>query len=95
MSPLKKGYSDKTRSKNIAELMRSKPSKTREKGIMTIAKKRGVSPKKAEAIQATAIAYKTQDRAKGKKGAMMRKMRKAITQAEQGVRKLYNRNKRI
>lgn len=55
--PLKKGSSAKTIKTNIKELTTSKPSSAREKGIKTLAKKRGISPKAAKAIQATAIAY--------------------------------------
>lgn len=55
--PLKSGSSKKTIQKNIKELTTSKPSAAREKGIKTLAKKKGISTKAAKAIQATAIAY--------------------------------------
>lgn len=65
--PLKKGSSKKVIKANIKELMEAKPSAVRKKGIETIAKERGVSPKKAEAIQATAIAYAKAMKGKKKK----------------------------
>ena len=61
--PLKSGKSPKVISKNIRELVTSKPSKARAKGIKTLAKKRGISPKKAKQLQAVAISY-----AKARKG---------------------------
>lgn len=54
--PIKKGTSQKTISGNIRELVKTKPGKTRAKGIATLAKRRGVSKKKAQMIQAKAIA---------------------------------------
>jgi hypothetical protein len=54
--PIKPGKSKKVVSENISELMTSKPSKTRQKGIDTLAKKRGISKRKAQQIQAVAIA---------------------------------------
>jgi hypothetical protein len=51
------GSSKKTISKNIGELVGTKAGKTREKGIKTLAKKRGISTKQAKKIQAVAIAY--------------------------------------
>ena len=65
--PLKKGKSKKVVSANIAELTRTKPSKTRAKGVATLAKRRGISKKKAQQKQAIAIALETQRKAKGKK----------------------------
>ena len=47
--------------------MDEKPSKTREKGINTIAKKEGITKKKAEQKQAIAIAYDKAGRSKSKK----------------------------
>lgn len=47
-----------TMNKNIKELMDTKPSKRRMKGIKTIAKRTGLSPRAAELKQAVAIAYK-------------------------------------
>jgi hypothetical protein len=55
--PIKKGRSQRVISENIKELISSKPSKKRGKGIATIAKKRGISKKKAKELQAKAIAY--------------------------------------
>ena len=55
MSPLKKGKGKKTISSNISELMKTKPSKSRAKGIATLAKRRGISKKKAQQKQAIAI----------------------------------------
>lgn len=66
--PLIKGYSKATMGKNISKLMKDKPGKIRKKAIATIAKKRGISKKKAEMVQAVAIAKKVQERAAGKKG---------------------------
>lgn len=55
--PIKSGKSKKTISKNIKELVSSKPGKSRKKGIATLAKRRGISKKKAKLLQAQAIAY--------------------------------------
>lgn len=55
--PLKSGKSKKVISENIKELTTSKPGKTRAKGIATLAKRRGISKKKAQQTQAQAIAY--------------------------------------
>jgi len=54
--PLKKGKSNKVVKANIAELAGTKPGATRAKAIKTLAKKRGISTKKAKVIQAVAIA---------------------------------------
>lgn len=54
--PLKKGYSNKTISANIKELVKDSPGKTRKKAIASIAKRRGISKKQAEHKQAIAIA---------------------------------------
>lgn len=54
--PIKKGKSKKTISSNISELVRTKPSSARAKGIKTLAKRQGISPKKAKQKQAVAIA---------------------------------------
>jgi len=56
--PLKSGSSQKTISGNIKELM-DKPGKTRSKGIKTLSKRLGVSPKEAQRRQAIAIALST------------------------------------
>ena len=53
--PLKRGKSQKTISKNIKELMK-KPSKARAKGVRTLAKRMGITPKEAQRRQAVAIA---------------------------------------
>lgn len=53
--PLKSGKSQKTISANIKELM-NKPGKTRAKGVATLSKKEGISPKEAQRKQAIAIA---------------------------------------
>jgi hypothetical protein len=55
--PLQKGSSEKTISKNIGELESTKPSAGRAKGIATLAKNRGITPAKAKAVQAEAIAF--------------------------------------
>lgn len=55
--PLKKGSSSKVISANVRELSTSKPSAARAKAIKTIAKKEGISPKKAKIKQAVAISY--------------------------------------
>lgn len=64
--PIKKGSSQKTISRNISELSTSKPGKTRAKGIRTLAKKRGISSKKAKNLQAIAIAMSTAKKSKKK-----------------------------
>jgi len=56
--PLKKGKSIKTIASNIQELVSTKPKGARAKAVATIAKKRGVSKKEAQMIQAKAIAKK-------------------------------------
>ncbi len=61
--PLIKSHSKKAIAKNIQELMSTKPNKARAKGIRTLAEKRNIPFKKAQAIQAKAIAYNI----KGKK----------------------------
>ena len=53
--PLKRGKSQKTVSSNIKELMK-KPSKARAKGVRTLAKRMGITPKEAQRRQAVAIA---------------------------------------
>jgi hypothetical protein len=55
--PLKKGKSKKVLKANIKELISTTPSKSRAKGIKTLAKRRGISEKKAKIKQAVAIAY--------------------------------------
>lgn len=55
--PLAKGTSKKVIAKNVKELVKSKPSKTRAKAVATIAKKQGVTKKVAKVKQAVAIAY--------------------------------------
>lgn len=65
--PVIKSKSKKDVGKNISELMTSKPGKVRKKGIATLAKRRGISKKKAKQKQAIAIALETQRKAKGKK----------------------------
>ena len=54
--PLKKGSSQKTISKNIHDLIKDKPGKTRKKAIATIASRQGISKSEAERKQAIAIA---------------------------------------
>lgn len=53
--PLMKGQSQKIRSFNIRELIKTKPSVKRAKGIRTLAKRRGISFRKAKILQAKAI----------------------------------------
>lgn len=53
--PLIKSKSKKAKKKNFKKLMDEKPGKSRAKAIRTIAKRRGVSLKKAQQIQAGAI----------------------------------------
>lgn len=65
--PLKKWSSSQTISQNIKKLMDENPSKTRKKAIDTIAKKEGISKRKAEQKQAIAIAYDKAGKAKKKK----------------------------
>jgi hypothetical protein len=55
--PLQKGSSKKVIGKNIGELVKSKPSSARAKGIRTLAHNRGISEEKAKQIQAQAIAF--------------------------------------
>jgi hypothetical protein len=50
------GASKKIVSKNISELVKSKPGKTRAKGIATLAKRRGITKRVAQQKQAIAIA---------------------------------------
>ena len=54
--PILEGMSKKIVSKNISELVKTKPGKVRAKAIATIAKKTGVSKKTAQRKQAIAIA---------------------------------------
>jgi len=59
--PLFKGK--KNIGKNIKELMTGKPSSARAKGIKTLAKRKGISIKKAKQLQAVAISM---SKARGK-----------------------------
>ena len=65
--PLKKGKSAKTISKNISMLMKEKPGAARAKGIKTLAKKTGETPKKAKQRQAVAIALSKAGKSKYQK----------------------------
>ena len=65
--PLKKGRSKKVVSSNISELMTSKPGKARAKGIKTLAKKTGMSSRKAKQKQAVAIALSKAGKSRKKK----------------------------
>lgn len=65
--PLKKGKSKKVISANIAELITSKPGKTRAKGVATLAKKSGISKKEAQRRQSVAIALSKAGKTKSKK----------------------------
>lgn len=47
--------------------MHEKPSPARKKAIHTLAKKRGISEKKAEQIESVAIAYRKAGRSRKKK----------------------------
>ncbi len=62
--PLKKGNSKVTVQKNIKELIDTKPSARREKAIVTISKKEGISKPAAKAKQAVAIAYAEKKRSR-------------------------------
>mgnify|MGYP000518713996 FL=1 len=64
--PLKRGKSQKTVSTNIKELMK-KPSKARAKGVRTLAKRMGITPKEAQRRQAVAIALRAAGKPLGKK----------------------------
>jgi hypothetical protein len=64
--PLKKGSSAKIIKANISELVMSKPGSARKKGIATLAKKTGLSPKKAKIKMAVAIAYSKAGKSKKK-----------------------------
>jgi len=64
--PLKKGSSAKIIKANISELVMSKPGSARKKGIATLAKKTGLSPKKAKVKMAIAIAYSKANKTKKK-----------------------------
>lgn len=64
--PLKRGTSQKTISANIKELMK-KPGKTRTKGVLTSAKRLGISAKEAQRRQAVAIALNKAGKSKSKK----------------------------
>lgn len=55
--PLLKGSSAKTLKKNIATLIREKMGSVRKKAVATIAKKEGITTKKAKIKQVVAIAY--------------------------------------
>ena len=66
--PIIKSKSKAAVGKNISELVKSKPGKTRAKGIATLAKKRGITKKKAKQVQAIKISLETQRKAKGEKG---------------------------
>jgi hypothetical protein len=64
--PLKSGKSAKILKANISELVLSKPGSARKKGIATLAKKTGLSPKKAKVKMAIAIAYSKAGKSKKK-----------------------------
>ena len=64
--PLLKGKSKSVISKNIKELATSKPGAARKKGIATLAKKTGMTPKKAKMKMAVAIAYSKAGKSKKK-----------------------------
>lgn len=53
--PLKAGKSQKIKSFNIRELIKTKPSAKRSKGIRTLMKRRNLSFRKAKILQAKAI----------------------------------------
>ena len=63
--PLQKGKM--SIGKNISELMRKKPSKSRDKAIRTMAARSGTSYKKARQKQAIAIALSAARKRKKKK----------------------------
>jgi hypothetical protein len=64
--PLKKGKSAKIIKANIKELVISKPGASRKKGIATLAKKTGMTPKQAKVKMAVAIAYSKAGKSKKK-----------------------------
>jgi len=64
--PLLKSKTKSAISKNISELVMSKPGSARKKGIATLAKKTGLSPKKAKVKMAIAIAYSKAGKSKKK-----------------------------
>ncbi len=64
--PLIKSGSKKAFSKNVGELISTKPGKVRAKGIKTLAKERYIPSKRAKAIQAAAIAYAIKRKAEKK-----------------------------
>ena len=65
--PLKKGKSQKTISANIKELNKKSVGKSRKKAISTLAKRRGISPAKAQRLQAVAIALGKSRRSRKRK----------------------------
>tara|TARA_B100000424_G_C22945714_1_gene503412 strand:- start:16330 stop:16533 length:204 start_codon:yes stop_codon:yes gene_type:complete len=66
--PLQKGKSKKVISANIKELTKKKGvGKSRKKAISTLAKRRGISPAKAQRLQAVAIALGKSRRSRKRK----------------------------
>lgn len=53
--PILKGKSQKVKSFNIRELIKSKPGAVRAKGIRSLARRRNISLRKAKILQAKAI----------------------------------------
>lgn len=56
--PILKGKSQKIKSFNIRELIKTKPGAARDKGIRTLMKRRNLSFRKAKTLQAKAIGMK-------------------------------------
>lgn len=61
MPLIKDGPKNKRISRNIRELITTKPSKSRAKAISTIAKREGISKKQAKQRQAIAIALRSEE----------------------------------
>jgi len=65
--PLREGRSKKTISRNIKEMMKTKPSAAREKAIRTYMRRHNCSYEEAKRILASAAAYSKARKSKKKK----------------------------